>query len=82
MDDFERLIQLQREIAESTIETIKKYQRLQGKETGKPKRKSRIELVEDILRSAGRPLHISEIIDIAKRFSGRPGTRFGCFCFS
>lgn len=67
MDDFKRFIQLQKEIAESTLETIKKYQRLQGKETGKPKRMSKMELVEAILRSAGRPLHISEIIDIAKR---------------
>jgi len=67
MNEFERFLKFQREITELKLETIKKYQRLQGKDTAKPKSTSRIELVEDILRAAGRPLHISEIIEIAKR---------------
>jgi len=41
---------------------------LRSEETGK--RMSHIDMVHDILRSARRPLHISEILDlVAKRFS-------------
>lgn len=64
MGDFERFLDFQKAIVEATLETIKKFKR---EETPGPKRTYKLNLVERILRTAGRPLHISEIIEIAQR---------------
>ena len=64
MGEFERFLDFQRDIAEATLETIRRYQ---GKQPTKKQRMYKTALVEDILRLAGHPLHISEIIKIAQR---------------
>ena len=46
------------------LEIIKKFER---EETPKSNRTYKLKLVEHILRIAGRPLHISEIIEMAQR---------------
>ncbi len=64
MDDFERFLEFNKEIAEATLEIIKKFKR---EETPKTERTYKLKLVEHILRTARRPLHISEIIEMAQR---------------
>ena len=62
MDSFEQFLDLQRELLETQLEIIKKYQRTDSR----VERTSKIDVVEKILKKAGRPLHISEIIMIAQ----------------
>ncbi|ACV64747.1 conserved hypothetical protein [Desulfofarcimen acetoxidans DSM 771] len=64
MSEFDQFLDIQREIAEATLKIIDKYK---GEEAPKKQRTYKLNLVEDILRSAGKPLHISEIIEIAER---------------
>jgi hypothetical protein len=70
MGEFRRFLDFQKDVAEATTEIIRKYQ---GDSNGseKPvaerKRTYKLRIVEDILRKAGRPLHISEIIRIAQQ---------------
>ncbi len=65
MDNFECYLQLQKELVEAKLKIINRY--LKGSETRPVKRTSKISVVENVLETAGRPLHISEIIDIAER---------------
>jgi hypothetical protein len=63
MDDFDRFLDYQQRIAELTLEEIKKTR-------NRPVRTPRtykLRIVETILKKAGKPLHISEIIKIAER---------------
>ena len=65
MDDFNHYLRYQKELAESKLKTINRFLN-----TTKPepiKRTSKVTLVENVLRLAGRPLHISKIIEIAAR---------------
>ena len=65
MENFELYLQYQKEITENKLKTIN---RLIGQAKPKPvKRTSKIGVVENVLRLAGRPLHISKIIEIAAR---------------
>jgi len=64
MSEFDQFLEFQRDIAEATLKIIDKYK---GEEAPKKQRTYKLNLVEDILRSAGKPLHISEIIEIAER---------------
>ena len=64
MESFKKLLEYEKELAELKIKTIKRFL----KEKSKPiKRTSKINIVENILQTSGKPLHISEIIEIAKR---------------
>ena len=65
MDNFERYLQYQKEIAESKLKTVNRF--LKGVKTKTIKRTSKVDIVENVLKIAGRPLHVSEIIEIAKR---------------
>lgn len=65
MDDFERYLKFQKELAEAKLKLINHY--LKGVEAKPTKRTSKIAIVENILGIVGRPLHISEIIEIAAR---------------
>ncbi|MCP4755806.1 MAG: hypothetical protein GY866_33495 [Proteobacteria bacterium] len=47
------------------LKIIKRYSK--GVKTKKAKRPTKAETVEKVLRVAGRPLHISEIMEIAER---------------
>jgi len=64
MDQFEAYIQYQKEVAESKLKIINRFQK-----GVKPKLKStsKIEIAKNVLNIAGRPLHVSEIIQLAKR---------------
>jgi len=65
MDQFEKYLQFQKEVAQSTIKVVERF-RQPGEERPK-KRTSNIDIVLDVLQTAGRPLHVTEIIDLAKQ---------------
>jgi len=65
MEDFELYLKYQKEVAEFKLKTINHF--LKGEKTQAAKRTSKIDIVENILRIAGCPLHISRIIEIADR---------------
>lgn len=64
MDQFESYLQYQKEIAEFKLKTINRFQKGIKPEL---KRTSKIDTVKNVLNIAGRPLHVTEIIQIAKR---------------
>jgi hypothetical protein len=63
MDDFERFLDYQQRIAEITLDEINKIR----SRPVKTPRTYKLRIVETILKKAGKPLHISEIIRIAER---------------
>ena len=65
MESFEKFLEYEKQIAEFKIKTISRIQK--GLETKPRKPMSKVETVEHVLKIAGRPLHISEIIHIADR---------------
>jgi hypothetical protein len=65
MDQFERFLDYEKQVAEFKLKTISRFQKgLKGKPE---KRTSKVNVVEHVLKIAGRPLHVSEIIQIANR---------------
>ena len=65
MGNFDLYLQYHKEITENKLKTINRFIK-QAKP--KPlKRTSKIGTVENVLKLAGRPLHISKIIEIAAR---------------
>jgi len=64
MDQFESYLQYQKEITESKLKVINRFQKGIKPKT---KRTSKIEIAKNVLHIAGRPLHVSEIIQLAKR---------------
>jgi DNA-directed RNA polymerase delta subunit len=64
MDQFERFLQYEKEVEQSKLNIIERFQQ-QGKSKSM-ERMSNIQMVEDVLNSAGHPLHISEIIRLAE----------------
>lgn len=64
MDQLEFYLQYQKEIAESKLKIINRFQK--GVKP-KQKRTSKIEIAKNVLHIAGRPLHVAEIIQLAKR---------------
>ena len=64
MDQFELYLQYQKEITESKLKIINRFQK--GVKP-KAKRTSKIEIAKNVLHIAGRPLHVAEIIQLAKR---------------
>ena len=65
MDQFEFYLQYQKEITETKLKIINRFQK--GIEAKADKRTSKIEIARNVLRIAGRPLHVSEIILLAQR---------------
>jgi hypothetical protein len=65
MDDFKKYLLFQKDITEYKLKTIKRY--LKEKDVSISQRTSMANIVEQVLRIAGRPLHISEIIEIADK---------------
>jgi len=63
MDDFDRFLDYQQRIAEMTLEEIKKIRN----RPVKTPRTYKLRIVEPILKKAGKPMHIPEIIRIAER---------------
>lgn len=64
MDDFQAYLQYQKDVAESKLKIIDRYQK--GVKSKSTKRTSKIETIKHVLDTARRPLHVSEIIKIAK----------------
>ena len=65
MEDFKLYLQYQKEMTESKLNITNRF--LKGAK-GKPKKRtSKIDIVENVLKVAGRPLHVSEIIEMSKR---------------
>ncbi len=66
MDSFDKFIEIQKELLQSQLKTIRRYQQQSPQFEKHPKRTSKLDIVEDILASSDQPLHISKIIEIAK----------------
>ena len=65
MEQFDNFLQYEKEIAEFKLKTINRLQK--GLKPKPKKRTSKADVVERVLQIAGRPLHVSEIIQIANR---------------
>ena len=68
MDQFEKYLQFQKEVAQATLKIVERLQEPAADPS--QKRTSNIDIVQDVLRSANRPLHVSEIISRAKQDHG------------
>lgn len=68
MDQFDKYLQFKKEVAQATLKIIDQFQ--QPASQGPKKRTSNIDAVHDILQEAGQPLHVSEIIRLAKQEYG------------
>ena len=65
MDKFESYLQYQKEITEAKLKIINRFQK--SVQPKPKKRTSKIEIAKNVLRLAGRPLHVSKIIQLAQR---------------
>jgi hypothetical protein len=65
MEQFDKFLQYEKEITEFKLKTINHLQK--GLKPKPKRRTSKAEIVEHVLQIAGRPLHVSEIIQIANR---------------
>ena len=65
MDQFESYLKYQKEITETKLKIINRYQK--AVEPTPKKRTSKREIAKNVLRFAGRPLHVLEIIQLAQR---------------
>jgi hypothetical protein len=65
MENFELYLKYQKELTELKLKTINRF--LKGVNPQARKRTLKADIVENVLRIAGCPLHISRIIEIAKR---------------
>ena len=65
MEQFDKFLQYEKDIAEFKLKTINQLQK--GLKPKPKKRTSKAKIVEHVLQIAGRPLHVSEIIQIAHR---------------
>ncbi|MFH1955025.1 MAG: HTH domain-containing protein [Pseudomonadota bacterium] len=64
MDQFERYLEFQKEVAESKLKVIEQFQK--GGQIKPRKRTSKIDIAHNVLNDAGKPLHITEIVQQAK----------------
>lgn len=67
MDTFEKLLDLQKNLLQSQLKTIYRYQQQYAPGKKKLRPTSKLDIVADILASSDQPLHISEIIRIAQQ---------------
>ncbi len=65
MDQFKSYLQYQKEITETRLKIINRFQK--GIQAKPNKRTSKIEIARNVLHIAGQPLHVSEIIRLAQR---------------
>ena len=63
---LEDYLEIQKEMLQSQLQAIYRRQRKMSSQMHKTKRASNISIVEDILRNTATPLHISDIIKVAK----------------
>lgn len=62
---FDKFVEFQRDLLSAQLEVISKYQQKTPSQI-KVKSMSKLGIVEDILKLSQKPLHISQIIEIAK----------------
>jgi len=67
MDEFAKYLDLIEELAKSTLDVVERFKSGKQPKTSRSKRTYKFEYVESILADAGRPLHVNEIIEIAKK---------------
>jgi hypothetical protein len=65
MDQFNEYLQYQKEIAQAKLKIIERFQQ-QGKRHP-DKRTSNIDIVQHVLKMAGYPLHVTDIIELAQK---------------
>lgn len=65
MEQFDIYLQYQKDLAEAKLKVIDRFQ--QGVKAKPRKRTSKIDVVHNVLNQAGRPLHVSQIIENAQR---------------
>lgn len=65
MDQFNLYLQYQKEVIQANLKVIERFQQ-QGRRHPN-KRTSNIDIVQNVLNSAGHPLHISDIIRMAEQ---------------
>jgi hypothetical protein len=65
MDQFELYLQYQKELAVSKLKVIEQFQK--GGRAKLRKRTSKIEIAHNVLNGAGKPLHVTEIVQLAKQ---------------
>jgi hypothetical protein len=65
MDQFDSYLQYNKEVAQAKLKIIERFQqqgRIQSKE-----RTSNIDIVHNVLKTAGHPLHVTDIIKMAEQ---------------
>jgi hypothetical protein len=67
MTDIDNYLEIKKELLQAQLRVIYRYQRKTVPHGQKLKRTSNLTIVEDILQNSGQPLHISKIIEIAKK---------------
>ena len=65
MDAFDEYLKFQKEVAESKIKIIERFQK--GATAEPVKRTSKIEVARNVLYASGKPLHVTDIVRLAKR---------------
>lgn len=68
MDAFDKYLKYQKEIAQSKLQIIDRWQK--GGELKQIKRTSKINIAYNVLKGAGKPLHVTDIIRLAKETYG------------
>ena len=65
MDQFKLYLQYQKEVAQDQIKIAERFQQQDSRQL--QKRTSNIDIVQNVLNSAGHPLHVSDIIQMAEQ---------------
>jgi uncharacterized protein YpuA (DUF1002 family) len=65
MDQFQQYLQFDKEVTQAKLKIIERFQQQGGSQT--KKRTSNINIVQNVLNSAGHPLHVSDIIQMAEK---------------
>ena len=64
MDSFQNYLQYQKEVTEAKLKVIGQFMKGSGSEP--IKLTSKIVIAHSVLKNAGRPLHVAEIIELAQ----------------
>ena len=64
MDQFGEYLEFEKELAESKLKVIEQFQK--GGKRKPVKRTAKIEIARNVLYDAGKPLHVTEIVRLAK----------------
>jgi uncharacterized protein YpuA (DUF1002 family) len=65
MDQFKLYLQYQKEVAKAQLKIVERFQQQERRQPRE--RTSNIEIVKHVLNSAGHPLHVSDIIQMAQK---------------